>query len=181
MDNQAGMGWLIFALMTVVSWGVYGILLHSGQLSMGDPVNGRYKAFLFVGIAYFITAVLAPLAVLMASGSDWSFPIRGAGLSLVAGVVGAIGAFCVLLAFGARGTPAAVMSIVFAGAPIVNALVAMWLSPPAGGWSAIRWQFVAGILLAALGGCLVTYYKPPPGPGHAKAAPTHQTETAANR
>lgn len=181
MDNQAGMGWLIFALMTVASWGVYGIFLHSGQLGMGDPVNGRYKAFLFVGIAYFITAVLAPLAVLIANGSDWNFPMKGAGLSLVAGVVGATGAFCVLLAFGARGTPAAVMSIVFAGAPIVNAVVAMVLTPPAGGWSAIRWQFVAGILLAALGGCLVTYYKPPPGPGSAKAAPAHQTETAANR
>ena len=181
MDNQAGMGWLIFALMTVVSWGVYGIFLHSGQLGMGDPVNGRYKAYLFVGIAYFITAVLAPLAVLIANGSDWNFPMKGAGLSLVAGVVGAIGAFCVLLAFGARGTPAAVMSIVFAGAPIVNAVVAMVLTPPAGGWSAIRWQFVAGILLAALGGCLVTYYKPPPGHGSAKSAPAHQTETAANR
>lgn len=181
MDNQAGMGWLVFALMTVVSWGVYGIFLHSGQVGMADPVNGRYKAFLFVGIAYFITAVLAPLAVLVAAGSDWNFPVKGAGLSLVAGVVGAIGAFCVLLAFGARGTPAAVMSIVFAGAPVVNAVVAMWLSPPAGGLSAIRWQFVAGILLAALGGCLVTYYKPPPAPAGAKAAPTHQTQTAANR
>jgi drug/metabolite transporter (DMT)-like permease len=175
------MGWLVFALMTVCSWGVYGIFLHSGQLAMGDPVNGRYKAYLFVGIAYFITAVLAPVAVLIANGSDWNFPMKGMTLSLVAGVVGAIGAFCVLLAFGAKGTPAAVMSIVFAGAPIVNAIVAMVIHPPAGGFAAIRWQFVAGILLAALGGCLVTYYKPPPAPAGAKAAPTHQTETAANR
>lgn len=178
VDNQAGMGWLIFALMTVVSWGVYGILLHSGQLGMGDPVNGRYKAFLFVGIAYFITAVLAPLAVLVLNGSNWDFPIKGASLSLVAGVVGAIGAFCVLLAFGARGTPAAVMSIIFAGAPIVNAIVAMWLHPPAGGWSAIRWQFVAGIVCAAVGGCLVTFYKPPPAPVGANAAPMQQTQVA---
>ena len=81
MDNQAGMGWLIFALMTVVCWGVYGIFLHSGQLGMGDAVNGRYKAFLFVGIAYFITAVLAPLAVLIANGSDWNFPMKGASLA----------------------------------------------------------------------------------------------------
>lgn len=181
MDNQAGMGWLVFALMTVFSWGVYGIFLHSGQLSMADPINGRYKAYLFVGIAYFITAVLAPVAVLIANGSDWNFPMKGMTLSLVAGVVGAIGAFCVLLAFGAKGTPAAVMSIVFAGAPIVNAVVAMILHPPAGGFSAIRWQFVVGILMAALGGCLVTYYKPPPAPGSAKAAPVHRTETAANR
>lgn len=181
VDNQAGMGWLIFALMTVVSWGVYGIFLHSGQLGMGDPVNGRYKAFLFVGIAYFITAVLAPLAVLVANGSNWDFPMKGMSLSLIAGVVGAIGAFCVLLAFGAKGTPAAVMSIIFAGAPIVNAVVAMWLHPPAGGMSAIRWQFVAGIVLAAVGGCLVTFYKPPPAPAGAKAPPVQQTQVADKR
>ena len=34
--------------------------------------------------------------------------------------MGAIGAFGVLLAFGAKGTPAVVMSIVFAGAPVVS-------------------------------------------------------------
>ena len=54
--------------MTVVSWGVYGIFLHTGQMGMGDPANGRYKAFLFVGIAYFLTAVLAPLAMLLIRG-----------------------------------------------------------------------------------------------------------------
>ncbi|MEE8587248.1 MAG: hypothetical protein V3T83_20605 [Acidobacteriota bacterium] len=166
---QPGLTWLVYALMTVFSWGVYGILLHAGQLQMGDPVNGRYKAFLFVGVAYFITAVLAPLLFLMASGSNWSFPAKGMGLSLAAGIVGAIGAFCVLLAFGARGTPAVVMAIVFAGAPIVNAVVALWLHPPAGGWSALRWPFVMGIVLAALGGCLVTLYKPNPAPPSQKA------------
>ena len=56
--------WLIFALMTVASWGVYGVFLHAGQVGMADPVHGRYKAFLWVGIAYFLVAVLAPLAVL---------------------------------------------------------------------------------------------------------------------
>lgn len=162
--NQTGMAWLVYVLMTVGAWGVYGIFLHSGQIAMGDPSNGRYKAFLFVGIAYFLTAVLAPLAVLILNGSDWNFPIKGASLSLIAGIFGAIGAFCVLLAFGAKGTPAVVMSIIFAGAPIVNAVVAMAMYPPADGWSGIRWQFVGGIVLAAIGGCLVSLYKPNPAP-----------------
>src|SRR4051794_38340395 len=96
--NPPGLTWLVFSLLTVVSWGVYGIFLHSGQLGMGDPVNGRYKAFLFVGIAYFLTAVLAPLGVLIARGASWSYPAKGMGWSLVAGIVGAIGAFGVLLA-----------------------------------------------------------------------------------
>jgi drug/metabolite transporter (DMT)-like permease len=159
-----GMTWMVFALMTVVSWGVYGVFLHNGQMAMGDPVNGRYKAFLFVGLAYFLTAVLAPLAVLLANGASWQMPVRGMGWSLVAGTVGAIGAFGVLLAFGAKGSPAVVMSIVFAGAPIVNALVAMALHPPAGGLSAIRWPFVLGLVMAAVGGCLVTLYRPQAAP-----------------
>lgn len=167
---QGGLGWLLFALMTVSLWGLYGIFLHAGQVGMADPTNGRYKAFLWVGIAYFLTAVLAPLGMLMAQGSDWSFPARGAIWSLLAGIVGAGGAFGVLLAFGKGGTPPVVMSIVFAGAPVVNATVSLILHPPPGGWGTLRWQFVAGILLAALGGYLVTFYRPgapPPKPAQA--------------
>lgn len=164
--------WLLFALLTVFTWGVYGIFLHTGQLAMGDPVNGRYKAFLFVGVAYFITAVLAPLAVLLVKGATWQFPTKGLVWSLVAGIVGAIGAFGVILAFGAQGTPAVVMSIIFAGAPVVNATYALITHPPAGGWGSIKPQFYLGILLAALGGCLVTYYKPAPKPASTAASKT---------
>ncbi|MDP8242848.1 MAG: hypothetical protein P9L94_02120 [Candidatus Hinthialibacter antarcticus] len=163
-SQQAGMTWLIFALMTVASWGLYGIFLHTGQMGMADPVNGRYKAFLFVGLAYFLTAVLAPFLILVINGAAWTFPMKGMVWSLLAGIVGAIGAFCVLLAFGAKGSPAVVMSIIFAGAPIVNAIVALTLHPPAGGWISLRWQFVMGIALAAVGGTMVTLYKPNPAP-----------------
>ena len=133
-DSPSGNLWIFFALMTVASWGLYGVFLHMGQVGMGDPVNGRYKAFLFVGIAYVLIAVLAPAALMIANGSDWTFPTAGWTKSLVAGAVGAVGAFCVLLAFGKGGQPAVVMSIIF-----------------------------AGILLAAAGGTLVTLYKPAPG------------------
>jgi hypothetical protein len=169
-----GMTWLAFALMTVASWGVYGVLLHTGQVAMGDPENGRYKAFLFVGIAYFVTAVLAPLVLLKLNGASWTFATGGMGWSLAAGIAGAIGAFCVLLAFGAKGSPAVVMSIVFAGAPVVNAIVALSIHPPKGGLATLRWQFVAGILLAALGGFLVTKYKPGPAP----ATPAAESRSA---
>lgn len=175
--SGAGLGWLGFALMTVAAWGTYGVFLHMGQLGMGDPVNGRYKAFLLVGIAYLLTAVLAPLVVLVLNRADWSMPAQGVKWSLIAGIVGAAGAFCVLLAFGARGTPAVVMSIVFGGAPVVNAVVAMSMHPPAGGISAIRWPFWAGLLLAALGGTLVTLYRPQPPPARHSAAPAAAAAT----
>ena len=63
-SDQSSMAWIAYSLMTVAAWGVYGIFLHSGQAEMKDPLLGRYKAFLFVGIAYFLTAVLAPLVLL---------------------------------------------------------------------------------------------------------------------
>lgn len=169
--------WLIFALGTVATWGLYGIFLHSGQMAMGDRENGRYKAFLFVGIAYFITAVLAPAAVLWFNKATWTFPAKGLWLSLFAGVLGAIGAFFVLLALGAalnqkiQNAPGVVMSIIFAGAPIVNAVVAISM---ASDWGKIRWPFVLGLVLAATGGCLVTIFKPVHGPGPAKKAETAQ-------
>jgi hypothetical protein len=179
--TQPGLAWLAFALLTVASWGVYGVLLHTGQVAMGDPVNGRYKAFLFVGIAYFLTAVLAPLGLLWAKGAAFSgYTTKGMSWSLLAGIVGAVGAFGVLLAFGAKGTPAAVMSIVFAGAPVVNATYSLYLHPPAGGWGSIRWPFFLGILLAALGGCLVTLYKPGPGPAKPKPVLSASREAGAS-
>jgi len=104
--------------------------------------------------------VLAPLAVLVSNGASWQMPGPGIVWSLVAGFMGAVGAFCVLLAFGAKGSPAVVMSIVFGGAPVINAIVAVALHPPAGGLAGVQWPFVLGILMAAAGGCLVTLYRP---------------------
>ncbi len=164
------MAWLGWAFLTVACWGVYGVFLHTGSIGMADAANGRIKAFLFVGVAYFLTAVLAPLAILALNGATWVFPAKGLWWSLIAGIVGAVGALGVLLAFGAKGTPAVVMSIIFAGAPVVNALYSIVTHPPAGGWGSIKPMFWVGILLAALGGTLVTFYKPAP-PAPQKPAP----------
>jgi len=172
------MNWFFFALLTVVSWGVYGVMLHKGQMGMNVPglppdPNARYKAFLYVGVAYFLVAILGPIVILKMQGARldfWNYPQKGLWWSLIAGVVGAVGAFGVLLAFGAKGSPAVVMSIVFAGAPVVNAIYGLMEHPPAGGWGSIKPQFYLGILLAAVGGCLVTFYKPAPVP--AKPATT---------
>jgi hypothetical protein len=184
-SNTQGSAWLLFSLLTVGCWGLYGAFLHSGQQGMHDPVNGRYKAFLCVGVAYFLTAVLAPLAMLWFRGATWSFSAGGVGWSLLAGIVGAVGAFGVLLAFGAKGSPAVVMSIVFAGAPVLNAIYSLVLHPPAGGWQKLPWPFVLGMALAAIGGCLVSLYKPAPSAPSAKpamAVPAHSLgDTAAGQ
>jgi len=162
---QSSATWLSFAMLTVFCWGTYGIFLATGSESMHDAANGRMKAFLFVGIAYFLAAVLAPLLILVLSGANWDYPVKGMALSLIAGIVGAIGALGALLAFGAKGNPAVVMTIIFAGAPVVNAIIALIVKPPAGGLSSIPFPFWIGMLLAVCGGALVTKYKP--GPSHA--------------
>ena len=169
-DSSASPGntWLIYTMLTVFSWGVYGILLHKGQTLMrvpgdvaADPTILRYKAFLFVGVAYFLTAVLAPLFLLMSKGQAFSgYTSSGAWWSLIAGIAGAIGAFGVLLAFGAKGTPPVVMSLVFAGAPLINAVVGSILHPPKDGWGHVNPLFFAGILLAVAGGYMVARYNP---------------------
>lgn len=177
-SHSSNQGWLFFSLITVGCWGLYGAFLHSGQSGMQDPVHGRYKAFLCVGIAYFLTAVLAPLAVLLIKGASWTFTPSGVIWSLLAGIVGAAGAFSVLLAFGAKGSPAVVMSIVFAGAPVLNAIYSLALHPPAGGWFKLPWPFVLGIGLAAVGGCLVSLYKPAPAVARPSSAITQSAQPA---
>ena len=164
------MTWLAFALLTVFTWGVYGVLLHTGQVNMQDAVNGRYKAFLFVGVAYFLVAVIAPLLMLVLTGANWSYPVSGMAWSLIAGVAGAVGAFGVLLAFGAKGNPAVVMTIVFAGAPVVSAIVALIQNPPEGGWCAVPTPFWFGLICAVVGGALVTKFKPAPAVHHKPVA-----------
>jgi drug/metabolite transporter (DMT)-like permease len=169
-------------MVTVVSWGLYGILLHHGQTMMADKSgNALYKSFLFVGLAYFLTAVLAPLGILVARGADWNYPSQGMLWSLIAGIAGAAGAFCVLLAFSNKGLPPVVMSIVFGGAPIVTAVANLVLHPPVGGLASLKPQFVLGIILAAVGGVLVTFYRPPPPKPHAAPAPAAQVAPTAGQ
>ena len=163
----------MYTLLTAFSWGVYGILLHKGQVFMNDPVNGRYKAFLFVGVAYFLTAVLAPFFVLLSKGAAFTgYTSAGGWWSLIAGVAGAIGAFGVLLAFGAKGAPPVVMAIVFAGAPVINAIVGLYIARHETDFSNTNPLFYVGLALALVGGGLVTRYKPAPAVKKAPAVMT---------
>jgi hypothetical protein len=172
--------WLIYALLTVLSWGVYGVLLHKGRALMpggitpnAETANAGLKAFLLVGVAYFVVAVVGPVIVLLQRKTDWSFTGGGISWSFIAGTAGAIGAFTLVLALGAAAMPvlrggggygpaaaAAVMPIVFAGAPIVNTIVAIMAHPPEGGFKALPMPFLVGIVLAAAGAFMVAKYAP---------------------
>ena len=130
-----------------------------------EAANAGLKAFLFVCVAYALIG-LAALAVLKLRGTNWSFGQGGITWSLIAGGAGAVGAFTLVLALGAAAqiykgaAAAAVMPIVFAGAPIVNTVVAMSVHPPAGGFKSLPVPFLLGCVLAATGAFMVAKYAP---------------------
>jgi drug/metabolite transporter (DMT)-like permease len=159
--------WAVFALMTVLTWGLYGAFLNKGAVGFD---HDRMKAFLFVGVAYFLIAVLGPLILIAVNGKEpkWEFKPEGIKLSLFAGSLGAIGALTVLIALNthpltAEKQPAMaasqVMSLVFAGAPIVAAIYGI-VTRKAQGELNLDWRFITGLVLAASGGAMVTIFKP---------------------
>ena len=147
------MTWLIFVVGAVLSWGVYGALLHQGQTSLGNPL----KALLCVGVAYFLIGVLLPVAGLSAQGGLTNFNRTGLITATVAGALGAAGAGCIIYAFRFGGLPVYVMPLVFGGAPIVNVLVTMLLHPPK---APVNPMMYVGIVLASVGAGMVLYFRP---------------------
>jgi drug/metabolite transporter (DMT)-like permease len=151
--RKKSMVWVIFVLGAVLSWGAYGALLHMGQTQLGNPL----KALLCVGVAYFLIAVLVPVAALSAQGDLSSFDTGGLVTATIAGALGAAGAACIIWAFRVGGLPVYVMPLVFGGAPIVNVFVAMAIHPPK---SAINPMLYIGFVLASIGAALVLYFRP---------------------
>lgn len=147
------MTWIWYVAGAVLSWGMYGAMLHRGQITLGNPL----KALLCVGVAYFLIGVLVPLAGLSAQGNLRGFNAMGATTATVAGGLGALGAVCIIFAFRAGGLPTYVMPLVFGGAPLVNVLVTMLMHPPEG---AINPLLYVGFLLASVGAAMVLYFRP---------------------
>ena len=156
---------LLFTAMTFIAWGAYGPVLHHGTDSMG---RDSLRAFVGVGIAYFVIAVLVPIYILRTQGETGKWTILGTFYSLIAGGVGAVGALGVILALAYGGKTIYVMPLVFGFAPIVNTLVTAWLSKT---FNQISPIFIGGIVVAALGAGGVIIFKPTP-PAHAQHAPT---------
>lgn len=164
--------WLFFVIGAALSWGVYVPVLHEGQRAMGggSPSQGAVRAFLCVGVAYFLTAVVIPLIVLgtgNAGGEELDFSAAEGGLNTRAitfatlgGIAGAAGALCIIFAIKNGGSPLYIAPLVFAGAPIINSIVSLaWHWPGRGADATGLAMFGGGILLAALGAGLVLYSK----------------------
>jgi drug/metabolite transporter (DMT)-like permease len=145
--------WILFAIGAALSWGMYGPALHRGQVQLGHPM----RALLCVGVAYFLVGVLVPVATLGSQGQLKGFTTGGTVGATLAGVLGAVGAICIIWAFRNGGLPTYVMPLVFGGAPVVNVLVSMALHPPK---TAPNPLLYVGFALVCAGAGLVLYYKP---------------------
>jgi hypothetical protein len=147
------MTWLLFVLGAVLSWGVYGPMLHKGQVQLGNPL----RALLCVGVAYFLVGVLVPVISLSSQGQLSGFNTQGTIGATAGGALGALGAVCIIYSFRFGGIPLYVMPLVFAGAPLVNVLFTMFLHPPKNPPSPMLY---IGFVLAAAGAGLVLRYRP---------------------
>lgn len=143
-----------FIVGAILSWGCYVPILHHGQMLLK---NGALRGFLCVGIAYFFTAVVVPLGLLAAKVEPWEWNSEGVTYATVAGVLGAAGALCIIMAIKVGGSPLVIAPLVFAGAPVVNTLLTMsWHRPK----TPPEPLFYLGLLLAASGAFMVLRFKP---------------------
>ncbi len=161
------MKFLIFVFLTIIAWGAYGPVLHKGQVELGDGVDlSRWKPLVFVGLAYFLIAVIYPLIMIPREGKgNWS--PSGMFWSFFAGAVGAIGALGIILAFMFGGKPVYVMPLVFGFAPVINTFVTALMARTIRQASLV---FYMGVLVVAIGGAGVMFFKPKPPEKHALAS-----------
>ena len=150
--------WVLFVLGAALSWGAYGPALHYGRAQFPDKATASFRALLCVGVAYFLVGVLVPLVALFLQGKLSGFTVRGSSFSTVAGVLGALGAVCIIWAFKSGGSPISVMPLVFAGAPMVNALITTLSHPDQTG--KLDPKLYLGFAFAAVGAWMVLRYAP---------------------
>ena len=155
------LGMLAAIALTAFCWGVYGPVLHFGR----EAMHSNLRPFMCVGIAYFVIAVIVPLALLARGGERGGWTNKGVLWSMLAGTAGALGALGVILALGFGGKPIYVMPLVFGGAPVVNTLLTAFMNRS---FNQLKAPFLAGLILVIMGAVTVLVFKPQP---QAHAAP----------
>ncbi|MSR56672.1 MAG: hypothetical protein EXS05_03235 [Planctomycetaceae bacterium] len=170
---------LLFVAGAALSWGVYVPTVHEAA----QKLNSNLRAFLFVGVAYFLVAVLIPAIFIFILKNDPTekgtpnFDLAPSLWGLAAGTVGAIGALCVIFAVTNAGKGGAiyVAPLVFAGAPIINTIATIAYFHPVK--TLPDWKFFMGLALAAAGAAMVMLFKPVDAP---HSAPTSTATPAAS-
>jgi hypothetical protein len=154
-EAEQTLGWLLAAMMSMLSWGAYGPVLHKGQMAMG---GSRLRPLICIGIAYFLIAVLVPLALLTPLGDQGNWSVGGLAWSLGGGALGALGALGTILAFACGGKPFTVMPVVFGCAPVLNTFASLAMAKQSP--DSVSPFFLAGLLVVAAGAATVLAFGP---------------------
>ena len=164
--------WLFYVLMAGLCWGTYVPLIAFGgkNLSAGPafPFAGRYAAFLCVGVAYFVIAVLFPLIRSFSVGGP--IPTKSVGIvfSSLAGVAGALGALGVIFATANAGPNDRIYiaPLIFTLAPLLNTVVSLFWHPTATDpfhfglpVEMPSWKLFVGVILVGVGAGLILLSK----------------------
>jgi drug/metabolite transporter (DMT)-like permease len=154
--------WMFFVALAGLSWGVYVPLIAQG----GKLLKSSYGSFLCVGVAYFLIAVLYPLAIFWLRGKMPTWNATGITFATLAGVAGALGALCVIFAtFEYRGPRIYVAPVIFGVAPLINTVVSLFWHPDKSPLhfslpeTSPHWTLYVGIILIGFGAALVLYSK----------------------
>jgi hypothetical protein len=163
--------------VTILGWGLYVPMLQWGQSAMapGAP-PARWRAFVCVGLAYFLIAVIVPVILLKVKGERGNWTTSGIIYSFLGGALGALGALGIILAINFGGKPIYVAPLVFATAPVINSFLTIYL---AGRMREIGPLFLAGLVMVILGSVTVLSFAPHPKPAASTAAATTTASTPA--
>src|SRR5437660_7315347 len=95
MQRMDGKLWLFYAALAGLCWGTYVPFVQQGIRGLGGSPFG---SFLCVGLAYFLIAVVVPIALLNTTERRPDWNASGITFATLAGVAGALGALCVIFA-----------------------------------------------------------------------------------
>lgn len=164
--------WLLYVLMAGLCWGTYVPLIAFGgkNLSAGPayPFAGRYAAFLCVGVAYVVIAVVFPLARSFSVGEPIPSKPIGIVFASLAGVAGALGALGVIFATASAGPDDRIYiaPLIFTLAPLLNTLVSLFWHPTADNplhfgapETMPSWKLFVGVILVGIGAGLILFSK----------------------
>jgi hypothetical protein len=94
--------WWVYVIIAGLAWGTYvPIIFYGGTELTTKPgtIGGRLASILCVGIAYFVMAVVIPVLMMVVNSEDQPvWKMNGLVFSGLAGVMGAVGAICVIFA-----------------------------------------------------------------------------------
>jgi hypothetical protein len=153
---------LLFVAGAAICWGVYVPLVHGAATKL----QSNLRAFLFVGVAYFLVAVVVPMVLIFMMNYDptargtpnfKAVPILW---GIASGVAGVLGALFVIFAATNAGAGGAiyVAPLVFAGAPIINTLATIYYFHRVE--TLPDWKFFLGLGFAVVGAAMVMLFKP---------------------